>query len=68
MVLGNNDLSHWATNGAVTRSASKVTVHPEFKENPNSGNADIALIELSKNFFVINNITSFKSPFYYKQM
>lgn len=58
VVLGNNDLSRWATNGAVARSASKVMVHPEFKNNPNSANADIALITLSKYLLSVKSLLS----------
>lgn len=54
IVLGKNDLSHWATNGAISRGASQVKVHPEFMENPQSANADMALITLSKTSLYIS--------------
>lgn len=53
LILGSNDLSHWATSGAVTRGASDVVVHPDFKNNPTSANADMALIVLSEYFFLV---------------
>lgn len=48
-VLGRNDLTHWATNGAITRGASKVQCHPYFKQNSKSAHGDMAVITLGKN-------------------
>ncbi|KAJ8958023.1 hypothetical protein NQ318_002027 [Aromia moschata] len=47
-VFGKNDLSHWATNGAITRGAVKVQVHPYFLENWKSAHGDVAVVTLDK--------------------
>ncbi|KAJ8921253.1 hypothetical protein NQ315_013725 [Exocentrus adspersus] len=47
-VLGKNDLTHWATNGAITRGATRVQCHPYFQENSKSAHGDIAVITLNK--------------------
>ncbi|XP_028128449.1 serine protease gd-like isoform X2 [Diabrotica virgifera virgifera] len=44
LVMGTNDLENWNSNGAVTRKARRVDVHPFFMKNPKSAHGDIAII------------------------
>uniref|UniRef100_A0A6P7FVC9 Serine protease gd-like n=1 Tax=Diabrotica virgifera virgifera TaxID=50390 RepID=A0A6P7FVC9_DIAVI len=46
LVMGTNDLENWNSNGAVTRKARRVDVHPFFMQNSKSAHGDIAIISM----------------------
>ncbi|CAG9833119.1 unnamed protein product [Diabrotica balteata] len=46
LVMGTDNLDKWNSNGAVTRKARRVDVHPDYKKNKESANGDIAIILL----------------------
>ncbi|CAG9833117.1 unnamed protein product [Diabrotica balteata] len=48
LVMGTNNLDNWKTNGAITRTASRVDVHPNYKKNKESAHGDIAIILLNR--------------------
>ncbi|CAG9833120.1 unnamed protein product [Diabrotica balteata] len=48
LVMGTNNLDNWNSNGAVTRKARRVDVHPSFMENSKSAHGDIAVISLDR--------------------
>lgn len=48
IIMGTKDLTKWKQNGAVTRKAKSVHVHPDFMKDFKSANADVALITLGK--------------------
>ena len=46
LVMGRSDLTHWATTGALIRTALEVTPHPNYKQG--SGHCDVAVIKLNE--------------------
>ncbi|XP_028138703.2 serine protease gd-like isoform X1 [Diabrotica virgifera virgifera] len=48
LVMGTNNLDNWNSNGAVTRKAKRVDVHPSFIENSESAHGDIAIILMDR--------------------
>ncbi|XP_044261146.1 serine protease gd-like [Tribolium madens] len=46
LVLGRSDISHWASTGALLRTASQVTPHPNYKQS--SGHCDLAIIKMNE--------------------
>ncbi|XP_028128445.1 serine protease gd [Diabrotica virgifera virgifera] len=48
LVMGTNNLDNWNSNGAVTRKARRVDVHPSFMQNSKSAHGDIAIISVDR--------------------
>ncbi|XP_057652014.1 serine protease gd-like [Diorhabda carinulata] len=48
LVMGTNSLENWNNNGAITRRAIDVKVHPAFKENSKSAHGDLAIITMDR--------------------
>ncbi|KAF7271765.1 hypothetical protein GWI33_015406 [Rhynchophorus ferrugineus] len=54
-VFGKSNILKWATNGAVTRGASKVITHPDF--DPNTAHGDVSIITLNRPLEFTNTIS-----------
>ncbi|XP_072394380.1 CLIP domain-containing serine protease B4-like [Diabrotica undecimpunctata] len=48
LVMGTDNLDEWESNGAVTRTARRVDVHPNYNKNKESADGDIAIILLDR--------------------
>lgn len=48
LIMGTNSLENWNSNGATTRRAADVKVHPAFKENSKSAHGDLAIITMDR--------------------
>ncbi|RZC34212.1 Trypsin domain containing protein [Asbolus verrucosus] len=46
LVMGRSDISHWASAGALIRTAEEVIPHPNYKQG--SGHCDVAVIEMNE--------------------
>ncbi|XP_030755091.1 serine protease gd-like [Sitophilus oryzae] len=54
-VFGKSNILKWATNGAVTRGATKISTHPDF--DPNNAHADLSIVTLNRPVEFSNMIT-----------